>query len=473
MAHNAHESRPAREKRAAALASFVAAALMSLLKLIAGLLTGSLGMLSEAAHSGIDSAASLLTLLSVRVADKPADADHPYGHGKIENVSAFVQTFFMVGSAAWITMEAVTRLLRRVEPVRLSGWLYAVLLLSMAVDITRAIKLRRTAKRHGSQALAADATHFITDVFTSIAVLLGLLAVWLGRRYNIAWLDYSDSIAALVVAAVIVSIAWRLARPTVDQLLDVVPEPERLRIIHELNHVPGVLSVDRVRLRRSGARFYADVSLGMARTLTFERSEQLARDATRAVHRVLPHTDVVVHPRPRASHAESIFDRVRAVAARHNLSVHDLSVQDFDGGLRAEQHLEVSETMPLNQAHDFVSRIEAEILRECPELTHVLTHIESEPAEIQHPEIVDRPEAIEQRLRATAATFGEVCDVHDVTVRRIGEHTYVSCHCTLPDEMPMAQVHSVITDIEGKFKNESPGVTRVFIHPEPATDNQR
>jgi cation diffusion facilitator family transporter len=473
MKSAAHLSKPVREKRGAALVSFIAAALMAILKLLVGLLTGSLGMLSEAAHSGIDSIASLLTMLSVRVADKPADADHPYGHGKIENVSAFVQTFFMVASAAWITVEAVSRLLRRVEPVRLSVWLYAVLLLSMAVDVARATKLRRTAKRHDSQALAADATHFITDVLTSIAVMLGLVCVWMGRRYKIGWLDYSDSVAALVVAAVILGIAWRLARPTVDQLLDVVPEPERLRIIRELRHVPGVLSVDRVRLRKSGARFFADISLGMPRTLTFQRSEQLVRDATRAVHHVLPHSDVVVHPQPRASRTESIFDRVRAVASRHNVSVHDLSVQDYDGSLGAEQHLEVSERMPLRAAHDFVSRIETEILRECPELTHVLTHIESEPEQIEHPQTVERDDAIESRLRATAAEFNQVQDVHDVTVRRSGEHTYVSCHCTLPDEMPMAQVHSVITDIEGRFKNESPGVTRVFIHPEPVTDNQR
>lgn len=473
MARNVHVSKAARDKRGVALASFIAAAVMALLKLVAGLLTGSLGMLSEAAHSGIDSIASLLTLLSIRVADKPADADHPYGHGKIENVSAFVQTFFMVVSAAWITMEAISRLLRHVEPVRLSAWPYAVLLLSMVVDVTRATKLKQAAKRHGSQALAADATHFITDVLTSIAVLLGLLCVWIGRRYGIGWLDYSDSVAALVVAAVILGIAWRLARPTVDQLLDVVPEPERLRIIGELTHVPGVLSVDRVRLRKSGARFYADISLGMARTLTFQRSEQLVRDATRAVHRVLPHTDVVVHPLPRASRTESIFDRIRAVAARHNVSVHDLSVQDFDGRLSTEQHLEVSEQMPLRDAHDFVSRIEAEILRDCPELTHVLTHIESEPEKIEHPQAVERGETIERRLRATAAKFPGVRDVHDVSVRRVGEHTYVSCHCTLPDDMPMAEVHSVITDIEGKFKRESPGITRVFIHPEPVTDNRR
>jgi cation diffusion facilitator family transporter len=461
------------EKRGVALASLLAAAGMALLKLVAGLWTGSLGMLSEAAHSGIDCSAALLTLMSVRVSDKPADADHPYGHGKIENVSAFVQTLLMVASAVWISAEAIKRLWHHQEPLRLSVWPFAVLLLSVAVDVSRARKLNRTAQKHGSAALAADAAHFSTDVLTSIAVLVGLVCVWAAKQYAIPMLAYADSVAAIVVAIVILGISWKLARPAVDQLLDVVPQAERSRIIEELATVPGVLSIDRVRLRKSGTRFYADISLGMARTLTFQRSEQLVRDATLAVQRVLPESDVVVTPLPRASRAESIFDRVRAVASRHNVSVHDLSVQDFDGSLRAELHLEVIESMPLREAHDFVSGIEVEIQRECPELASVLTHIESEPAQIEHPQTVERNDALEAALRSAAGDFPQIEDVHDVTVRRVGEHTYVSCHCTLPDEMPMSEVHAIITDLEGIFKLNTPTVTRVFIHPEPATDNRR
>jgi cation diffusion facilitator family transporter len=461
------------EKRGVAFVSLLAATCMALLKLAVGLWTGSLGMLSEAAHSGLDCLAALLTLLSVRVADKPADEDHPYGHGKIENVSAFVQTILMVVSAAWITLEAIKRLWHHEDMLRLSFWPFLVLLLSITVDIARARKLKSTAAKYSSQALAADAAHFSTDVLTSVAVLLGLGCVWASPRMGIPWLAYGDSVAALAVAAVILRIAWKLARPSVDQLLDVVPEPERLRIIRELEDVPGVLSVDRVRLRRSGARFFADISLGMARTLTFQRSEQLVREATDAVNRVLPESDVVVHTLPRASRAESIFDRIRAVASRHNVSVHDLSVQDFSGSLHAEQHLEVGETMQLRDAHDFVSRIEAEILRECPELASVLTHIESEPAQIEHPQAVEHNERLEDRLRRTAKHEPHVLDVHDVLVRRVGDHTYVSCHCTLPDELPMMQVHEVITSLEGRFKLAAPEVARLFIHPEPLTDNRR
>jgi divalent metal cation (Fe/Co/Zn/Cd) transporter len=188
----------------------------------------------------------------------------------------------------------------------------------------------------------------------------------------------------------------------------------------------------------------------------------------------LPQADVVIHTVPRQAKAESIFDRVRAVAARHNVSVHELSARSYLGRLRVEQHLELDETLPLLEAHNFVTAMETEILREVPEVDTVLTHIESEPATIEQPEeldLVDRQ--IELAMRATAAQIPEIADVHEVEVRRQGEHIYVACHCTLPDEMTMQRVHGVITEFEDRFRKQCPEIDRVTIHPEPATDNSR
>jgi len=177
---------------------------------------------------------------------------------------------------------------------------------------------------------------------------------------------------------------------------------------------------------------------------------------------------------PRQARAESIFDRVRAVAARNNVSVHELSVQSHQGKLRVEQHLELDETQPLKEAHDFVCRLEAEILRDVPELDAVLTHIESEPATIEHPEeLVEENRRIERALVSAAAQLPDVMDVHEVMVGRSGEHISVSCHCTLPDDLIMQRVHLAITALEDRFKLECPEVDRVTIHPEPATDNLR
>jgi len=232
--------------------------------------------------------------------------------------------------------------------------------------------------------------------------------------------------------------------------------------------------VEQARVRRAGASYFADLTLALPRRYTFEHTGELVRAATEAVHRALPTADVVIHTVPREARAESIFDRVRAVAARNNVSVHELSVQSHHGRLRVEQHVELDENMPLVAAHGFVSAMEAEILRETPEIDSVLTHIESEPATIEQPEeMVEVDRKIEFALRTTARLFVEIVDVHEIIVGRTVDHISLSCHCTLPDELPMHRVHEVITALEDRFKLECPEVYRVTIHPEPVTDNLR
>lgn len=462
-----------REKRSAALGSLVAAVALTLLKLAAGLLTGSLGMLSEAAHSALDLIAAGITLFSVEVSDKPADEDHTYGHGKVENLSAFFETFLMLASCVWIVYEAVSRIFVRHIELTLSVWPFAVLLLSIAVDFTRSRALMKVAHRHGSQALEADALHFGTDIWSSTAVLAGLAATWAGARWHVGWLELADPIAALVVSAIILKISWSLARRTMDVLLDAAPAQARRDLIRELSKLDGVMDVDRLRLRRSGSSYFADLTLGMARNLTFQRSQQVVEDATTAVQRILPEADVVVHTMPRASRAESVFDRVRAVASRSNLTIHDVSVREFDGKLRVEQHVEVDETMTLRAAHDFVTSLESEMLREVPEVATILTHIESEPATIERAASLERERELEARLRNASTAFPEILDIHEVVVSKIGEHIQVSCHCTLPDGLPMARVHELITELESSFRLDCAEAHRVLIHPEPATDNRR
>ena len=496
--HEAAASRtpptPHAVKRSAAIFSVIAAGIVALLKLLTGVLTGSLGMLSEAAHSAIDLIASAITLFSVQVADRPADADHNYGHGKAESLAALVETFIMLGSCLWIVTEAIQRIFFHQHlALRPSLWPFAVLLVSIVVDFTRSRTLGRIARLHRSDALFADSIHFATDMWASLAVMVGLAATFAGERLSQPWLEYADPIAAIVVAGVILRVSWRLAHQTVDALLDATPtsdptsdqpqskEDLRNNLIHDLMAIPGVLSVDRLRTRRSGADYFADVTLGMPRNLTFQRSEQLTMAATEAVQRHLPGADVVIHTVPTAALGESVHDRVRAVAARRNLAIHEIAVQHIDGGLHVEQHLEVDESMPLRQAHELVTDLEAEMRREVPAIVSILTHIESEPATIERPASLERDRELEVHLRRVAAAFPEILDIHEVFVtrRRIraagnaGNHIQVSCHCTLPDDLPMERVHAVITALEGAFKLDAPEVDRLLIHPEPATDNRR
>ena len=275
------------------------------------------------------------------------------------------------------------------------------------------------------------------------------------------------------MAGVIVFVSTRLARRTIDALLDAAPIGARSKIIAALKSVEGLLEVDRVRIRRAGNRYFADVSIGLARNVTFQRSGQVADQVTSTVHRLLPNADVVVHSIPRAPSAENIFDRVRAVATRHNLNVHDVSVQDLHGHLHVEQHLEMDEKLPLKQAHDGVSMLESEILHEVPEIASILTHIESEPATIEAGEQIQRDARLESRLKSVSSEFPEILDTHDIAVKRVNGRVYVSCHCTFPDEMPLSHVHDVSTALEARFKQEAPELFRVLIHPEPKTDNRR
>lgn len=461
------------EKRSAAGNSVLAAVVITGLKVFVGFTTGSLGILSEAAHSGLDLIAALLTYFSVGVSDKPADADHQYGHGKVENFSAFVETGLLLLTCVWIIYEAVVRLFLRHIEIEPSIAAFAVMLFSMAVDWWRSRALGRIAQKYDSQALEADALHFSTDVWSAGVVVLGLALVTVGRAYHVDWLRDSDPIAALFVAGVVVSVSWRLARRTVDALLDAAPAGVRSQIYDAVLHVDGVLEVDRIRIRRAGNRYFTDLAVGLARTVTFQRSDQLVAAVSDAVHRILPDADVTVQPLPRAQRTENIFDRIRAVAARRNLNVHDISVQDLAGSLHVEQHIELDERMTLKEAHDQVTELEADMRDELPDISEILTHIESEPATIEKPEELVSDAELEHRLKAVAAQFPEILDVHDFIFKRVRGRLFLSCHCTFSDDLSLARVHDIQTELEIRFKQDAPELFRVLIHPEPSTDNRR
>jgi len=461
------------EKRAVAGNSVLAAIAITTLKIAVGVATGSLGILSEAAHSVLDLVAAIITLFSVRVSDKPADADHQYGHGKVESFSAFMETGLLLMTCVWIIYEAVRRLFFHHVEIEPSLAAFLVMFTSMGVDFWRSRALGRIAAKYESQALEADALHFSTDIWSSAVVIVGLLLVLLGRAYSVNWLRDADPVAALFVAGVVVYVSSRLARKTIDALLDAAPAGARGKILAAVGSVDGLLEVDRVRIRRSGNRYFADLSVGMARNVTFQRSEQLSGAITAAVQGILPNADVVVRTVPRPGQQENIFDRVRAVATRNNFNVHDVSVQDLGGRLHVEQHLELDESLTMKEAHDRVTLLETEIRRDVPEISTILTHIESEPATIEPGDEIVRDAGLEKKLKELARGFPEVLDVHEVKVKRVRNRLYISCHCTFSDGLPLSRVHDVQTELEIRFKLAEPELFRVLIHPEPLTDNRR
>jgi cation diffusion facilitator family transporter len=461
----------AQEKQRVALTSVVAAVLLTAMKVVVGVSTGSLGVLSEALHSALDLVAALITLFAVRAAARPADDKHPYGHGKVENLSALVETALLLVTCVWIIYEAVRRLLFAHVEVEPSIWAFAVLAVSIVVDISRSRALRRVAVKTGSQALEADALHFSTDVWSSSVVMVGLGLVWLARELGRPGLVKADAVAALVVAGIVVWVGLRLGRRSVADLLDEVPPGLKERV-EEAARVDGVREVVRVRVRRSGPESFVDCTLRVEAGASLERGHHIAEAAENAIRGVLPGADVVVHvepgDEPQEAGAASVPAVVRRVASALGLPAHDLHLQRLPGGLSLELHVEVPEHLSVADAHARTDELEAAIRDALPDLRRVVTHIE--PAEGCAIPQAARPaaeSAVRVMLEDLAACREEVADAHDVTVCRVGEELHLTCHLTVEPDTPIADAHRVTQELEEALRNRFPDLGRVVIHVEP------
>ncbi|MDA2913786.1 cation-efflux pump [Acidobacteriia bacterium AH_259_A11_L15] len=463
-----------REKKSVALTSLLAALLLVSLKTIVGLTTLSLGVLSEAAHSGLDLVAAAVTYLSVRVSDKPADADHQYGHGKFENFSAFLETGLLLVACAWIVWEAVSRLFFKEVHVEPSLWAFGVMAVSIVVDHFRARALDRVARKYQSQALEADALHFRTDVWSSSVVILGLVGVLLAERFGWTGLRHSDPIAALVVAALVVWISLRLGKRTVDVLLDAAPAGLRTRVESAVAGVEGVLSVERVRTRRAGNRTFVDLTIAVPRTIPFERVHDISDRVEHAVRRLLGQADVMVHMEPRAAVDEDLFDQVRVIAQRNDLLVHELSAHRVPQGPTGRAQLildldaEVDERLSLRQAHTLADRVEKEIYRQLPQVTQINTHIETLGHRVATAAQLDElARALAHHLRDAPGEFPELLDIHQVQVHEVEGKIVASCHATLAGELPIGCVHDLTQGLETRARRRFPQLFRFTIHTEP------
>ncbi|HXY25392.1 MAG TPA: cation diffusion facilitator family transporter [Candidatus Acidoferrum sp.] len=463
-----------REKKRAALLSVGSALLLLSLKTFLVIRTGSLGVLSEALHSGLDLIAAIITFLSVRVADQPADERHPYGHGKFENFSAFVETGLLALTALYIIYEAFARLFFRSVHIQPSITAILVLFLALSIDLTRARALRRVARKYSSEALEADALHFSTDVWSTLVVISGIGLVWVGEAWNLAWLIYADALAALAVAAVILWVGSQLGRRTLDALLDAAPLGLQQEITRAVSRMDGVLDVERVRVRRAGSRHFVDATVSVARTASIEQVHALTDAIEKRIGEIVP-SDVMVHAEPRAPQGESLFEAIRAVAQRMGLAIHDVHALQQDGQLFVELHLEVDENLSLRDAHRQASELEDKIreLRGGP--IEVNIHIEPLGRHIATPdtgigEMKQLSAAIEEFVNHLRSEFDELVNCHEVHVRQVEHRLLVSCHCTMKSVLPITQVHDVTAALEDRVKERFQQVSRVTIHPEPVDE---
>lgn len=468
------QNEEAREKRRAALLSVGSAVLLVSLKAFLVLRTGSLGVLSEALHSGLDLLAAVITFLSVRVSDEPADERHPYGHGKFENFSAFVETALLLLTALYIIYEAFDRLFFHSVHIQPSVTAILVLLVALAIDVTRARALKHVAQKYSSEALEADALHFSTDVWSTIVVISGIGLVWAGETWNLPWLAYADALAGLAVAAIILWVGSQLGKRTLDALLDVAPKGLQQEIAMAVGRMDGVLDVDRVRVRRAGNRHFVDATVSVARTASLEQVHALSDAIEKRIGEIVP-SDVMVHAEPRAPQGEHLFEAIRAVAQRMGLAIHDVTALQQAGQLFIELHLEVDENLSLRDAHRQATELEEGIRKLRDGSTDVNIHIEPLGRHIATPdagagEMKLLSRSIEEFLNGLPSEFDELVNCHDVRVRQVEHHILASCHCTMKGALPITQVHDVTATLEDRVKAKFPQIYRVTIHPEPVEE---
>jgi cation diffusion facilitator family transporter len=450
-------------KERVALTSIAASGGLTIGKAIVGLASGSLAILSEAAHSLIDLAATVMTYFAVRMSGKPADEEHHYGHGKIESVTALAETallFLLSGVVIW---EAMRRLLGADgHAVEATVWAFAVMIVSVVVDFFRARLLYRVAADTSSEALEADALHFGSDMWSSLAVLVGLGGVLLGY-------PWADATAALVVAAFVCLAGWRLGSRTVATLTDEAPPGVREPITAIARRVKGVVDVERVRVRRVGPTLFVDLSLAVSRTLPLDRLDELKTDVVGAIRRDFPDAEVSVMTTPRALDDETVMERVLVIARNRGLAVHHVTVHAIETRLAISLDLEVAGGMSLRRAHEIADGLEQAVRDELGPEVEVETHIEPlQPRDQRGREAPpERVAEVRDALNTIAAEVDLLGEVHDVRVRETDDGEIVNFHCLVDPALAVAAVHDKVDEVERALKRRWSSVKRVIGHAEP------
>lgn len=449
----------------------LAAVVLTGMKLVAGLVTGSIAVLAEAAHSGLDLVATLMTLFAVRVADKPPDSDHQYGHGKVEHLSALFEIGLLVITCIWIFYESIQRLVSGESHLQLTVWAFAVMLISIAVDYWRSRALGRAAEKYHSDALAADALHFRTDIWSSLIVLLGLSLVLARDLTGLPdVLGSADAIAALVVGGIVLSISGRLAKSTIDALLDRAPELVGREIGSVVRSIKGVQELRRMRLRRSGNRIFADLVVGVPRTTTFADAHELTERIERAISHAVPRTDTVIHFEPVAGRDETAADQIHYLAHQQGIQAHAVHLREVDGILDANLHIELDPGMSLDEAHGVATKLEEAVRATNPRIKSVNTHLEvASSAAGPRTEVTDERQLLMDQITSLADSIAGRGSCHYIRVYESAQSRIdLVLHCTLPAELPIRPVHDISTEVERKLRDKIAHLENVLVHVEPA-----
>jgi cation diffusion facilitator family transporter len=450
------ESLARRPERVALGAVFIGVALV-LAKLVVGMLTGSLGILSEAVHSLFDLAASTFTLVAVRTARTPADREHPYGHGRVENVAAFAEGIVLLITAVGIAAEAIHRLVVGGTVVNPAGYAFALLIATLVIESGRAFVLRRVGRLASSEAMLADATNRVADVLATVGVLAGLAGVRMG-------LPWADSVAALLVAVIIGRAAALLAWRSGDILIDRSAAGAEKQLRAAIRDVPGVREVRSVRVRRSGPNLIGDASIATGRMLSVEAAGALADEVKRTARSVLPTLDLSVLVEGQALQGD-LVERIHAAAARNGgvRDLHNVTVErEADGSLHLTMHAKLPGDMTLAKASRASDTLEETLRAELPDATRIDIHLEPmEPHVVSGEDVTQRRAQLVARMREIVESHPDVLRCVDVELSDRHQRIHAHVVAQVAGDISLEDAHRIETELEERIRRALPEVHEV------------
>jgi cation diffusion facilitator family transporter len=496
------------EKVKVAITSIAASAGLTILKLIVGVSTNSLGILSESFHSGLDIIAALMTLYAIRMAIRPPDLSYTYGYAKVESIASLTEIILLFAVAGWISYEGLERIFFKTVHPEITAYSFAIMFISIAVDFGRSRSLYTAARKYGSQALEADALHFKTDMFSSTIVIAGLLLVFLLKIPN------ADAFAAIAVAGMIVYTSLGLGRRTMDVLLDKAPKGVNQQILETVSGLEGVNRVHNVRVRKVGSETFVDMHIEVPRTHTHDRAHRVATAVEEKVRKTLPNSDVLVHVEAIESSSETIIDRIRLIATEiegirnvHSIYLSSIPSPSDEGiGYGKEEsvqpekkslaHLQKITELPspppsppsplhlyldvqmennldLNAAHKVIDDFEKRLKSEIPLIEKITTHIETESSEhvaIGTEKKINQPYL--EKIRNIALSFNRVVDCSDIGIVDNDGELHITFTVKVKPSLEknttsVEDAHIIATNIQNQITKET-GASRVMIHTEPA-----
>lgn len=450
------------KKQNVALGSIIASFSMVIMKLTVGLITGSLGILSEAAHSALDLVAAILTFFAVRIGDKPADEDHPYGHGKFESVSALIETGLLFLTSFWIIYEAIKRLMTHDVEVHATWYAFAIIVIAIIVDIFRSRIEYKVAKETHSQALEADALHYSSDIYSSIAVLLGLVFVSFGIKG-------ADSIAALVVAFFVMFAGYRLGKRTVDVLVDTAPKGVKETVDEVVLKMKDKFLVDFIRVRSLGPNVFIDMGIKISRKLPLEKVEEIKNNLKTEISKKISGAEIIIHTSSMQSEDETLVETIQVLSAKNNLYVHDIVVENIDNKKFVSYDLELPGNLTVAESHEKASFLEKLILDSIKFKIEFNTHLDPIITEELKCDKMSDEEVknIKQKALELAKNVEKITDAHNILISKIDGQLYITLHCYCDNNLSLEESHLSASKLKNIIRENIPNVKRVVVHVEP------